>query len=76
MNTSLGKSIGFMCIVMVAGLAGGCSSALETGYKPTLLGQPDAVRRAYYANPFTPEAKGAENPDQTAPTDIHKPHPY
>jgi hypothetical protein len=35
----------------------GCSSTLEDGYKPRKLGASDAVRRSYYASPFTPEAR-------------------
>ena len=34
----------------------GCSSKLETGYQPQLIGASAAQRRAYYATPFTPEA--------------------
>ena len=37
----------------------GCTSTLEDGYKPKRLGVSDATRRAYYASPFTPEAKAA-----------------
>ena len=39
--------------------AAGCSSTLETGYMPRKLGASDDVRRGYYAQPFTPEAKAA-----------------
>ena len=38
----------------------GCSTTLETGYKPRLIGDSDVKRRAYYASPFTPEAKAAQ----------------
>ena len=48
--------------VGVAG--GGCSSKLETGYKPRLLGTSPEVRRGYYAQPFTPEAKRAKEYEQ------------
>ena len=41
---------------LIIGLAG-CSSALEDGYKPHRLGSSDAVRRSYYASPFTPGCK-------------------
>ena len=47
------------------GGGGGCSSKLETGYKPRLLGSSEEVRRGYYAEPFTPEAKKAEKYEQT-----------
>ena len=45
--------------------AGGCSSKLETGYKPRPLGgsSPEA-RRGYYAKPFTPEATKAKKYEQ------------
>ena len=49
----------------VGGGGGGCSSKLETGYKPRLLGSSEEVRRGYYAEPFTPEAKKAEKYEQT-----------
>jgi hypothetical protein len=42
---------------------GGCESGLETGYKPKKLSSSDAERRAYYASPFTPEAKAKTNYD-------------
>ena len=44
--------------------AGGCSSKLETGYKPRLLGSSPETRRGYYAEPFTPEAKRAKQYEQ------------
>ena len=39
----------------------GCSSTLETGYQPRKLGASDEMRRGYYAQPFTPEAKAAKD---------------
>jgi len=50
--------VGFLTIT-------GCSSDLETGYKPRLLGASDTQRRAYYASPFTREAKAAQQEQQT-----------
>jgi hypothetical protein len=47
-------------LVAVALLTVGCSSTLETGYKPRKLGESNATRRSYYASPFTPEARAAE----------------
>ena len=38
----------------------GCDSTLETGYKPNVLSSTDARGRAYYAPPFSPEAKAAQ----------------
>ena len=48
-----------LAFVATVGAAGGCSSKLETGYKPRLLGSSPETRRGYYAQPFTPEAKKA-----------------
>jgi hypothetical protein len=45
--------------------AAGCSSKLETGYKPRLLGSSAETRRGYYAQPFTPEAKKAKDYEQS-----------
>jgi len=42
----------------------GCASKLETGYKPRLLGSSAEVRRGYYAQPFTVEAKKAKQYEQ------------
>jgi len=43
----------------------GCSSTLETGYVPRPLGGASTeVRRGYYAQPFTPEAKKARDYEQ------------
>ena len=53
----------------------GCSSTLETGYKPRLLGDSDVKRRAYYASPFTPEAKAAEQ-EREQELESRRPRPY
>ena len=42
----------------------GCSSTLDTGYEPRRLGASDDVRRGYYAQPFTPEARAAKQYEQ------------
>ena len=55
-------------------LLGGCSSTLEDGYKPRKLGASDAMRRSYYASPFTPEAKAA-NLDKDQEIDSRRPKP-
>lgn len=41
-------------------LAAGCASRLETGYKPRPLGAGEETRRAYYAQPFSPESQGKD----------------
>ncbi|MEA2707977.1 MAG: hypothetical protein QOF78_578 [Phycisphaerales bacterium] len=57
-----------ICIVAALALMGGglagCSSKLETGYKPRMLGSSPEVRRGYYAQPFTPEATKAKQYEQ------------
>ena len=50
-----------------AGMAtsAGCSSKLETGYKPRMLGgSSPETRRGFYAQPFTPEANRAKQYEQ------------
>ena len=54
-------------------LGTGCSSTLETGYKPRYLGDSDVQRRAYYSSPFTTQAKAAEQEQQYNQT--HRPKP-
>ena len=50
--------------VGVVGFGGGCSSKLETGYQPRLLGSSAEVRRGFYAEPFTVEAAKAKKYEQ------------
>jgi hypothetical protein len=54
-------------VILLVVLAGGCSSTLETGYKPRKLNSSQAERRAYYAAPFSPEARGEEQRSQMPP---------
>ncbi len=44
---------------VLAGLAG-CGTTTETGYQPRRLGDTAAVERGYYATPFSPEKRAAE----------------
>lgn len=46
-----------LAILLSAGV--GCSDTLETGYAPRKLGVSEAVRRGYYAQPYTAEAQAA-----------------
>ena len=46
-------------LLLLATVSFGCANTLETGYKPQSLGASAAVRRSYYAAPFTPEAQAA-----------------
>jgi hypothetical protein len=52
----------------------GCSSKLETGYEPRKLGASDEIRRGFYAQPFTPEAKAAKEYEQDF-GDVRRPRP-
>lgn len=45
---------------LLAILLAGCSSKLETGYEPHKLGDSLAVKRGYYAEPYSPEAQAAQ----------------
>ena len=47
-------------LTIAGGFAGGCRSKLETGYDPRRLGASSAERRAFYAPPFTAEARAAQ----------------
>ena len=47
-------------IGLLAMVSFGCANTLETGYKPQSLGASAAVRRSYYASPFTPEAQAVD----------------
>ncbi len=56
MNVSFIKLL-IGCVALVL-LGVGCGeAALETGYKPHSLTDSPAIRRSYYASPFTPEAQ-------------------
>ena len=48
-----------LLLALVAPLAGCGSRKLETGYQYTPLGSTPVQRRAYYAGPFSPEAREA-----------------
>jgi len=55
---------------------GGCSSTLETGYEPRRLGAAEDVRRGFYAQPFTPQAKAAKEYEQDfGERDLRRPRP-
>jgi hypothetical protein len=45
---------------MLLCLLGGCENTLETGYKPRPLTDSPAMRRSYYALPFTAEARAPQ----------------
>jgi hypothetical protein len=64
----------WLTILSLAVLAVGCSSSLEDGYKPRLLGASDDQRRGYYAAPFTPQAQAADQ-DAQQQFDARRPHP-
>jgi hypothetical protein len=57
--------MGKILLVSAALVAGvGCSNKTETGYTPRTLGDSDTMQRGYYASPFSPEARQAENERQ------------
>jgi hypothetical protein len=64
----------WLIIISLSVLAVGCSSRLEDGYKPRLLGASDEQRRGYYATPFTPQAQEADQSGQQE-FDARRPHP-
>ena len=49
----------YLCLLLML-TSTGCSSTLETGYMPRKLGASEEMRRGYYAQPFTPQAKAAK----------------
>ena len=61
-------------LIVLLGVLGGCSSALETGYKPTPLGASATVRRSYYASPFSPESQ-APNMERDQEMEARRPKP-
>ena len=61
-------------LIGIVALAGCGSTKLETGYEPRPLGASDAVRRGYYAAPFTAEAKAAAA-DQEGEMEMRRPGP-
>ncbi|MBC7783117.1 MAG: hypothetical protein H7144_04695 [Burkholderiales bacterium] len=53
----------------------GCSNkTLETGYTYTPLGDSSTQRRGYYADPFSPEARAAQQ-DRTTDYEGRRPVP-
>lgn len=61
-------------LLAIMGGAWGCSSSLETGYVPRKLGATDTERRGYYADPYSPEARAAQQ-DHQAQTGLRRPTP-
>ena len=47
-------------LLATVGALVGCSNTLETGYKPRALGASPAMRRSYYASPFSAEARAPQ----------------
>jgi hypothetical protein len=66
MRSGFSGAVGCVALLAFAlmGGGGGCASKLETGYEPRKLGSSTEVRRGYYAQPFTPEAKAAKDYEQ------------
>ncbi len=54
---------GITCLVILVAMmavSSGCSNTLETGYKPRPLGASLAMRRSYYASPFSAESRAPQ----------------
>ena len=60
---------------VLAGLLGCGTEKLDTGYTPRKLGASEALRRSYYAAPFTPEAKVPDQ-DREPQFDRNRPRTY
>jgi hypothetical protein len=54
-------AMGRFLVVLLVGMCAACGSRLETGYKPRKLSASEAERRAYYADPFSPEARALDS---------------
>lgn len=52
--------------ILALSLLAGCSTELETGYKPKRLGATPEERRAYYAPQFSPAAAAAQTGEENA----------
>jgi hypothetical protein len=65
-----------LCLISLAlPAAGGCNNRqLETGYTYTPLGDSPNRRRGYYADPFSPEARAAQN-ERQADLEARRPVP-
>jgi hypothetical protein len=62
-------------LCMLAGTLIGCSSTeLETGYRPTRLGDSPSMRRSYYASPFS-AAASAPKQDREQELQSRRPTP-
>lgn len=58
---------------VLAPAVSGCSSKLETGYEPVKLNATPQQRRAFYAPPFSPEARAV--PDREEEINQRRPRP-
>jgi hypothetical protein len=60
-------------VLLIALPSGACSNKLETGYVPVKLNASPQQRRAYYAAPFSPEARAV--PDREEELNARRPRP-
>lgn len=60
-------------LALAAPMLGGCRSRLETGYEPVRLTATPQQRRAFYAPPFSPEARSV--PDREEEIRQRRPRP-
>jgi len=66
--------VGFISFTLLL-MAVGCSEKLETGYDPRKLGSSSEVRRGFYAEPFSPEARKAKEYEEDFGTPGGRPKP-
>ena len=71
MVTNVQSRCSIAILAAALALGAGCSSTLETGYKPRKLGASDEMRRGYYAQPFTPEAQAAKQYEENFGDSAH-----
>jgi hypothetical protein len=50
----------FFMLLALAALVAGCKARTETGYEPRKLGDSMTIQRGYYATPFSPEYRQAQ----------------
>lgn len=58
--------------LLMLALVAGCKATTETGYEPRKLGDSMTVQRGYYATPFSPEGRAAQE-ERQSDTAIRRP---
>ena len=60
---------------LILAVMAGCKATTETGYEPRKLGDSMTVQRGYYATPFSPEFRAAQEERQTDAINNNRPAP-